>query len=204
MMVFTYSIDVAQFQALQAGRTLYILVDAILIGTYPHAALIVNIDILGGIVRKRCRVKLIVQQLAHFVTLQVHHQHTIMVGSHPQPSAVVHLHIPCLQLHRSIRHVAGLQIFGYRGIPLLVALYIYKGIACRGNPEVTMVVGIDAIVLIALSTVLAHPRTFSHHPTRLSIQADQFTLIGSHGDAVAKVGHTRDTVGGVQLMFSIA
>ena len=50
MMVFAYSIDVAQFQTLQAGRTLYILVDAILIGTYPHAALIVNIDILGGVV----------------------------------------------------------------------------------------------------------------------------------------------------------
>ena len=50
-----------------------------------------------GVIAQRSRIELIVKQLLHLLALRVNHKYALMVGTDPDPAALVGHHIPDLQ-----------------------------------------------------------------------------------------------------------
>ena len=102
VIVLAYSVDVTQFQILHAARTFLIHVDTILIRADPYQAVFVQIDVTQRVIADGRLVELAVHELSHGMMSQVKHQQAFMVGSTPDTSSVVNLHIP---YHQGIRHM---------------------------------------------------------------------------------------------------
>ena len=155
--VFTDGIQVAQLQVLDAGLSRQILVDTILIRTYPHLSPRVQEDMLRGVVAQCRLVELVVLELAHLMVLHVYHEQSLMVGGSPYPALLVDLYVPRLQFLRHIRDAMGVQIVGQLFVPPFLAAYIYKGVFQRHHPEVALLVDGQLVVLVLQSTIIVHP-----------------------------------------------
>ena len=91
-------IDIAQLQASDTGQSLYILVDTVLIRSYPDITVVVLIDITQRVVTHRRLVQLVVQKLLPLLMLQIDHEQSQMVGSYPHPAAIISHYIPYLHV----------------------------------------------------------------------------------------------------------
>ena len=90
-------IDIAQLQRLETDHLLYILVNTVTIGGNPHAAVLVEHQMLGRILTERGGVELIVHELFHFLAFRINHKQALMVGRHPYPPTIIHTDIPHLK-----------------------------------------------------------------------------------------------------------
>ena len=97
-LVLADGVDIAHLQAADTGQSLYILVDTVLIRSYPDVTIIILIDITQRVVTHRRLVQLVVQELLPFLMLQVDYKQSQMVGSYPYPAAIISHYIPYLHV----------------------------------------------------------------------------------------------------------
>ena len=128
-LVLADGVDIAHLQAADTGQSLHILVDTVLIRSYPDITVTVLIDITQRVVTHRRLVQLVVQELLPLLMLQVDYKQSQMVGSYPYPAAIVGHHIPYLHVVGQPRQTLAPEVFRHRLIPALLLLSIDERIA---------------------------------------------------------------------------
>ena len=97
LMVFRGGVDITQLQGTEAQHLLNVLVQSVTIGSYPHAAVLIQHQVLGGVLAQRGGIKLIVLKLLHLLRLRVYHKESLVVSHNPYPATLVHTYVPHLQ-----------------------------------------------------------------------------------------------------------
>ena len=93
-------VDITQLDGPDTRWTLDILVQTVTIGTDPHVTRLVEHQALHRILTERGLVVLIIQELLDLLVFEIHDNKALMVGDKPHPVALVHDHIPHLQVLR--------------------------------------------------------------------------------------------------------
>ena len=162
-------IDVAQLQAPDAFQSFLVLVDTVFIGTYPYLALIVNVDMPGGIVTDGRLVELAVQHLAHLVVLGVNDEQALMVRSHPQPSVVVNLDVPHLQVVGHAGDAPLTERLHQRAVPAVLLLQVDVVELLGYDPVVARLVNSQLVVLALVGAMLPHPGVLTLNDALLAV-----------------------------------
>ena len=94
LLVLGDSVDIAYGHALEVRHRLQTHGHTVLIAGQPHAAQLIQIQVLNGDIGQRCLITLHVGKLAPLAVLLVEHQYAHMVGSHPHQSLRVVANLP--------------------------------------------------------------------------------------------------------------
>ena len=97
------SVHLAQLNATEVVGALLVLTDTITVEANPYLAEVVLIEVAHGIVRNGGLVILVGQELAYVLRLEVNDEHTLVVGTQPQPAVAVNEQVPHLQVLRQTR-----------------------------------------------------------------------------------------------------
>ena len=125
-----------------------------------------------------------------------------MVGSTPDTSTVVNLHVPYHERLRNIFHL----IFTYQlneALPNLFFVKPDKSIRFVDHPDIMELVNTKTIVSIFRRTIIMHPVVFPHFHTFLTVQTKQTSVVGDKDGFVAIVYRHQETVVGVDLLRTI-
>ena len=104
VLTFHRGVDITEFDGPDTRGTLDILVQTVTIGTDPHVTRLVEHQSLRRILTERGLVELVVQELLDLLVVEIHDDEPLMVGGKPHPVALVHDHIPHLQILRQTRN----------------------------------------------------------------------------------------------------
>ena len=183
-MVFDSSVDIAHLKVLDSSLFLDILVQSVSIGTHPHIAIFVEQHLFDRVFTDRGLIELVVHKAPCLLRVHIDNPQALMVGTKPEPVTLIFLHHPSQQVFwyslnalRTKEAVDGI-------IPFLFFLAINEAHGGRQDPDVSMIIDIQIILALFLSSILTHIRVFPDHLSARTINCHQVTVTGRHDEQV--------------------
>ena len=125
LLVLADGIDIAIRQRGETGHSIGTHCHTALVCRNPHAVQRVQIQMFDSNVGQRCIIALLIGELPPLLCLEVEHQNTQVVGSHPKQALGVMSHLPNHNVVRYVAEALSPHILSQRCVPAVLVRHIY-------------------------------------------------------------------------------